>query len=113
MNAVDASVFPSEHEIPVEHRIAPLHQTRRRDAGSERARRRELARERQRAVEHDLALAPDAHPQVCLGVVTDGVIKSQRLKLPCLSTKRNVAVMHMHVQLKLDELRGPPTLGSL
>ena len=22
-------------------------------------------------------------------------------------------VMHMHVQLKLDELRGPPTLGSL
>ena len=21
--------------------------------------------------------------------------------------------MHMHVQLKLDELRGPPTLGSL
>jgi hypothetical protein len=22
-------------------------------------------------------------------------------------------VMHMHVQLKLDELRGPPALGSL
>ena len=27
--------------------------------------------------------------------------------------KRKWLVMHMHVQLKLDELRGPQTLGSL
>ena len=27
--------------------------------------------------------------------------------------EKKLLVMHMHVQLKLDELRGPPTLGSL
>jgi hypothetical protein len=27
--------------------------------------------------------------------------------------EKKLSVMHMHVQLKLDELRGPPTLGSL
>jgi hypothetical protein len=27
--------------------------------------------------------------------------------------EKKLSVMHMHVQLKLDELRGPTTLGSL
>ena len=27
--------------------------------------------------------------------------------------EKKLSVMHMHVQLKLDELRGPPNLGSL
>jgi hypothetical protein len=27
--------------------------------------------------------------------------------------EKKLLVMHMHVQLKLGELRGPPTLGSM
>jgi hypothetical protein len=38
------------------------------------------------------------------------VIRSQRLKLPAAMSvdEKKWLVMHMHVQMKLDELRGPP-----
>jgi hypothetical protein len=41
------------------------------------------------------------------------VVRSQRLQLPLSVNEKKYLVMHLHVQLKLDELRGPPTLGSL
>jgi hypothetical protein len=36
------------------------------------------------------------------------VVRSQRLKLPLSVNEKKYLVMHLHVQLKLDELRGPP-----
>jgi hypothetical protein len=41
------------------------------------------------------------------------VVRSQRLKLVCLSNEKKWVVMHMHVQLKLDELQPTSTCGKL
>ena len=37
------------------------------------------------------------------------VVRSQRLKLPLSVNEKKQLVMHMHVQLKLDELWAPPS----
>ena len=65
----------------------------------------------------------DCHEWCCYTLTHDPTSSTHTFLLCCKKiaeadaavsvNEKKLLVMHMHVQLKLDELRGPPTLGSL